>query len=117
VRQRDRRPPIPIDGVVGALHARRDIRVDPRRAVAGLASLLEQDPGARVLWNAHVHAAKPGRVDADDVAVRAPLAIFCPPTIERCRPNCARVARRSRCAGCRCCGSPGRAAAAIPRRF
>jgi len=70
--------PIPIDGVVGALHARREIRVDPRRAVAGLASLLEHDPGARVLWNAHVHAAEPGRVDADDVAVRAPLAIFCP---------------------------------------
>jgi len=56
--------PIPIDGVVGALHARRDIRVDPRRAVAGLASLLEQDPGARVIWNAHAHGADPGRVDA-----------------------------------------------------
>jgi len=70
--------PIPTDGVVGALHARRDIRVDPRRAVAGLASLLEQDPGARVIWNAHVHAAEPGRVDASGVAVRAPLVVVCP---------------------------------------
>ena len=70
--------PIPIDGLVGALHARRDIRVDPRRAVAGLASLLEQDPGARVIWNEHAHTAEPGRVDADGVAVRAPLVIVCP---------------------------------------
>ncbi|MBV8219984.1 MAG: FAD-dependent oxidoreductase, partial [Solirubrobacterales bacterium] len=56
--------PIPTDGVIGALHARKDIRVDPRRAVDGLGRLLEQDPGARVIWNAHVHAAEPGRVDA-----------------------------------------------------
>ena len=32
--------PIPADGVIGALHARLDVRVDPREAVAALASLL-----------------------------------------------------------------------------
>ena len=70
--------PIPTDGVIGALHARKDIRVDPRRAVDGLARLLEQDRGARVIWNAHVHAAEPGRVNAAGVAVRAPLIVICP---------------------------------------
>jgi len=70
--------PIPTDGLLGALHGRQDFRVDPRCAVAGLGSLLEADPGAHVVWNAHVHTAEPGRVDAGRVAVRAPLIVICP---------------------------------------
>lgn len=70
--------PIPTEGLLGALHARRDIRVDPRCAVDGLATLLEGDPGARIVWNAHVHAAEPGLVDAGRLVVRAPLVIICP---------------------------------------
>lgn len=57
--------PVPTDGVRGALHATLDLRVDPRQAVARLSALLEQDPGARVIWGAHVQAAEPGRIEAE----------------------------------------------------
>jgi glycine/D-amino acid oxidase-like deaminating enzyme len=40
--------PIPTDGLVGALHAGLDIRVDPRAAVPALAALLQRDAGARI---------------------------------------------------------------------
>jgi D-hydroxyproline dehydrogenase subunit beta len=72
--------PIPTDGVLGAFHARGDIRVDPRAAVARIAAWLEDDPGARVMWGAaaHVHAVAPGEVQADGVLVRAPLTVICP---------------------------------------
>jgi D-hydroxyproline dehydrogenase subunit beta len=42
--------PIPTAELLGGLHARQDLRVDPRRAVARLAALLEEDEGARVIW-------------------------------------------------------------------
>jgi FAD dependent oxidoreductase TIGR03364 len=70
--------PIPTDGVKGALHATLDLRVDPRHAVAALAALLEQDPGARVIWGAHVQAAQTGEVEADHVTARAPIVLVCP---------------------------------------
>lgn len=70
--------PIPIEQVVGALHATLDVRVDPRSAVARLGALLEADAGARVIWGAHVHAVEPGRVHSSRVHVRAPLVVVCP---------------------------------------
>ncbi len=70
--------PIPTDGIRGALHATLDVRVDPRHAVARLAALLEQDPGARIIWRAQVQAVEPGRVEADQVTVRAPIVLVCP---------------------------------------
>lgn len=76
--QVSRLAPLPIDTVRGALHARLDIRVNPRQAVASLAALLEQDPGARVIWGSHLRAAEAGRVDAGPVTVRAPIVVICP---------------------------------------
>jgi FAD dependent oxidoreductase TIGR03364 len=70
--------PIPTEGVLGALHATLDLRVDPRHAVSRLAALLEQDPGARVIWGAHVHAAQTGQLEADHLTVRAPIVLICP---------------------------------------
>lgn len=70
--------PIPTAELVGAMHATLDLRVDPRDAVAGLARLLEQDPGASVEWDAPVHELEPGAVHSSDVTVRAPAIIVCP---------------------------------------
>jgi FAD dependent oxidoreductase TIGR03364 len=70
--------PIPVDGLVGGLHAGLDLRVDPRRAVGALAALLDEDPGARVLFNAHAFEVDSGRVRCAAGDVRAPLVIVCP---------------------------------------
>jgi FAD dependent oxidoreductase TIGR03364 len=70
--------PIPTDRLLGALHATRDYRVDPRQAVSCLAQLLEGDEGARILWGAAVHAVQPGRVQSTRASVRAPLVVVCP---------------------------------------
>lgn len=70
--------PIPTAGVRGALHCSLDLRVDPRQAAPRLAALLEQDPGARLIWRANVHGVEPGRVIADRVVVRAPIVLVCP---------------------------------------
>jgi D-hydroxyproline dehydrogenase subunit beta len=70
--------PLPTAGLVGGLHARLDLRVDPRRAVAALAALLEEDPGARVLWGAPVHEVAPGAVAGAAGTVRADTIIVCP---------------------------------------
>ncbi|MBV9603864.1 MAG: TIGR03364 family FAD-dependent oxidoreductase [Solirubrobacterales bacterium] len=70
--------PIPAAGLRGALHATLDVRVDPRQAVVRLAALFEQDPGARILWGVNVHGAGPGRIEADRLVVRAPIAVICP---------------------------------------
>jgi FAD dependent oxidoreductase TIGR03364 len=70
--------PIPVDGLIGGLHAQLDVRVDPRDAVAGLASLLSGEHGARVVWGAPVHAVQPGLVESAEVRVRAPVIIACP---------------------------------------
>jgi FAD dependent oxidoreductase TIGR03364 len=69
---------IPTAGVRGALHCSLDLRVDPRQAAARLAALLEQDPGAQVIWRAQAHAIEPGRVEADGLVVRAPVVLICP---------------------------------------
>lgn len=70
--------PIPTDGLVGALHARLDIRVDPRRAIAGLAALLQRDREAELVWGAAVQSIEPGRVHSAAATVTAPLVIVCP---------------------------------------
>jgi FAD dependent oxidoreductase TIGR03364 len=70
--------PIPTDGLLGGLHAPLDIRVDPRRAVAALAELLERDSHGRVVWNAPVQAVEPGALSADGVTVSAPVIVLCP---------------------------------------
>ncbi len=71
--------PLPTDGLAGGLHAGLDLRVDPRRAVAALAALLDDDPGAP----RHVErAGARDRLRAASAAgagdVRAPLVIVCP---------------------------------------
>lgn len=80
--------PIPIEGLVGGLHAELDLRVDPRRAVAALAELLAADPGAQVVWGATVHDVDPGCVRHHGGTVRAPLVIVCPgPDLDRLGPE------------------------------
>jgi FAD dependent oxidoreductase TIGR03364 len=70
--------PLPTGGLAGGLHAASDLRVDPRRAVAGLAALLDDDPLARVLWNTPVHEVAPGMVACAAGTVRAEAVIVCP---------------------------------------
>jgi FAD dependent oxidoreductase TIGR03364 len=77
-RELGRLVPISVDGLVGGLHAGLDLRVDPRRAVAALAALLDEDPAARVLFRAHVHEVDSGLVRSAAGDVRAPLVIVCP---------------------------------------
>ena len=81
--------PIPTDELVGALHAKLDLRVDPRDAVAGLARLLEQDPEAHIEWSAPVHGLEPGAVHAAGLTVRAPAIVVCPgPDYGSLPPSC-----------------------------
>lgn len=70
--------PIPTAGLLGGLHAGLDLRVDPRRAVAALAALLDEDPGARVIWGTPVGEIESGRVDCAAGTVHSPLVIVCP---------------------------------------
>lgn len=70
--------PIPVDGVLGAFHAKHDLRIGPRSAPAGLARLLMKDPNARVEWGAHVHEIEPGVVHAGALRVRAGAIALCP---------------------------------------
>ena len=77
-REAGRLAPIPVARLAGALHATRDLRVDPRRAVAALAAVLDGDPGARVLWRAPVHAIAAGGVAFAGGEVRADRVIVCP---------------------------------------
>ncbi len=70
--------PIPTGGLAGALYSTPDVRVDPRSAVGGLASLLEDDPRASVVWGEAVHEIEPGAVHGHRVTVRAPMIIACP---------------------------------------
>ena len=70
--------PIPTDELLGGLHASLDLRVDPRRAVATLATLLAGDPGASVRFATPVHAVERGEVHAHGLEVRAPAIIVCP---------------------------------------
>ena len=80
------RVPLARAGVLGALHSRLDLRVDPRTAVARLAALLSRDAGVTLLWRTHVHAVEPGRVDAMTAAgselcgvrVEAAAIVVCP---------------------------------------
>lgn len=70
--------PIPTNDLVGALHCTLDLCVDPRSAVAGLARLLEDDPGASVRWGEPVSAVEPGIVTAEQVEVHAPAIVLAP---------------------------------------
>ncbi len=70
--------PIPTDGLVGGMHGERDLQVDPRHAVAGLARLLDDDPGADIHWRCPVHGIEPGAVHGAGLPVRAALIIVCP---------------------------------------
>lgn len=70
--------PIPTDRVIAGFHSSLDLRVDPRSAVAGLAALLEDDPGAQLRWRTHVHDVEPGVVHAAELSVRAPAIVICP---------------------------------------
>jgi FAD dependent oxidoreductase TIGR03364 len=65
--------PIPVRGLVGGLHATRDLRVDPRGAVAGLAALVDD-----VRFGAPVHAVATGEVHGAGIEVRAERVIVCP---------------------------------------
>ena len=77
-RELGRLAPVPCDELAGGLHASLDLRVDPRRAVAALAALLDDDPAARVIWDAPVHEIDPGLVRSAAGDVRAPLVVVCP---------------------------------------
>ena len=70
--------PVDATGALGGLHAGLDLRVDPRRAVAALAALLAEDPGATVRFRAPVHELSTGLAQASGVEVRAELIIACP---------------------------------------
>jgi FAD dependent oxidoreductase TIGR03364 len=70
--------PIPTGALAGALHSTLDVRLDPRAAVAGLASLLADDPEASIVWGATVHAIEPGVVHSHGLTVRAPVTVACP---------------------------------------
>ncbi len=70
--------PIATAGLLGAAHFTLDVRVDPRGAVAGLARLLEGDPGAQVYWGACVEEVEPGAVHSAALSVRAPMTVICP---------------------------------------
>ena len=107
--------PIPTAGLIGGLHAGLDLRVDPRRAVAALAGLLEADDAARLVWNAPVQAVESGTVHSTIGEVHAPLVVICPgpdhdwlgpdlalrrPGLTRCKLQMLRVAApEGRCYG------------------
>lgn len=78
--------PIPVDDVVGALHARHDLRIGPRSAPAALGRLLRRDPGAHLEWGAHVNAIEPGMVHAGSLRIRADAIIVCPGADHRSLP-------------------------------
>lgn len=70
--------PIPTDELVGAMHGTLDLRVDPRSAVACLARLLEEDEGARLVWEEAVLEIEPGAVHGARTTVEAPRLLVCP---------------------------------------
>jgi FAD dependent oxidoreductase TIGR03364 len=70
--------PIPTDALIGAIHCSLDLRVDPRRAVACLARLLEEDQDAHVRWGEAVCEIGPGAVITDRVSVRAHAIVIAP---------------------------------------
>jgi D-hydroxyproline dehydrogenase subunit beta len=78
--------PIPTDGILGAFHAKHDLRIGPRSAPAALARLLTKDPSARVEWGAHVHEIEPGVVHAGALRVRAEAIVLCPGADHRMLP-------------------------------
>jgi len=78
--------PIPLEGVLGAFHAKHDLRIGPRSAPAALARLLSEDPNARVEWGAQVHHVEPGVVHAGTLRVRAEAILVCPGADRRTLP-------------------------------
>jgi FAD dependent oxidoreductase TIGR03364 len=79
--------PIPLEGVIGGFHAKRDLRIGPRSAPAALARLLCGDPQARVEWNAQMHGVEPGVVHAGTLRVRADAIIICAGADRRSIPS------------------------------
>ncbi len=73
-----KRAPVSLDGVVGGLHASRDLRIEPRAATAALARLLMHDPSARIEWTAPVHEIESGVVHSGALRVRAQAIVVCP---------------------------------------
>jgi FAD dependent oxidoreductase TIGR03364 len=78
--------PVPTDGILGAFHAKHDLRIGPRSAPAALARLLTKDPNARIEWGAHVHDVEPGIVHAGALRVRAEAIVLCPGADHRMVP-------------------------------
>jgi D-hydroxyproline dehydrogenase subunit beta len=78
--------PIPVEGVLGAFHAKHDLRIGPRSAPVGLARLLMKDPNAQIEWGAHVHEIEPGVVHAGALRVRAAAIALCPGADHRMLP-------------------------------
>jgi FAD dependent oxidoreductase TIGR03364 len=69
--------PIPLRGVLGGLHSRIDLRIDPRAGAGRIARLLERDPHARIEWNTPVHGFEPGAVHTQSLRVRAEAVVIC----------------------------------------
>jgi len=78
--------PIAVEGVLGAFHAKHDLRVGPRSAPAGLARLLMKDSNARIEWGAHVHDIEPGVAHAGALRVKAEAIVLCPGADHRMLP-------------------------------
>lgn len=83
--------PVPVGAIVGALHGTLDLRVDPRRAVSGLAATLTEDPDAEVRWGTAVDEIEPGRVQSGDLRVAAEQIFVCPGPDLRGLPAALRV--------------------------
>ena len=65
-------------GVLGALHAPGDLRVDAERAVGAIATYLADAHGVRFAWGARVDAYEPGVLHTARGPVRAPAIVLCP---------------------------------------
>jgi FAD dependent oxidoreductase TIGR03364 len=70
--------PIPVDDLVGALHARLDVRVDPREAIDGLAGHLEHDLGVRFIRGVVVREVSLPAIETSNGSLRAERCIVCP---------------------------------------
>jgi D-hydroxyproline dehydrogenase subunit beta len=70
--------PVALDGVVGALHARLDLRIDPREAVDALARYLEHDLRVRFVRGAVVRDLALPTVRTSLGRVHAERCIVCP---------------------------------------
>ena len=70
--------PIPGDGIIGGLHARLDLRVDPREAVDALAGYLERELGVRFVRGAAVRGVALPAIETSKGRLRAERCVVCP---------------------------------------